>query len=133
MVIKWNFFVLFMQLIVCRIKNTWRVFREFKSGRSKNIPSYFFDENLVACTNMADMRYMIHSTSFSQTSLELVIFFKSILTEAGCTPFEKKKIISQIFPYDSSWHLVFLFFITHFYTYFTKSYIYIYIKICLIA
>lgn len=43
MVIKWNFFVLFMQLIVCRIKNTWCVFRELKSGRSKNIPSYFFE------------------------------------------------------------------------------------------
>lgn len=60
MVIKWNFFVLFMQLIVCRIKNTWRVFREFKSGRSKNIPSYFFDENLVACIVYKHDGYALH-------------------------------------------------------------------------
>lgn len=78
---------------------------------------------------MTDTRYMIHSTSFSQTSLELVIFFKSILTEAGCTVWKKKKLYHKIFPSDSSWDLVFLFFffITRFYyAYFTKSYIYIF-------
>ena len=74
---------------------------------------------------MTDMRYMIHSTSFSQTSLELVtlfFFFKSILTEAGCLRKKGEKKLYHKFSRTILRGISYFLYFSFYSTYFIKGY-----------